>query len=274
MDDKSYNVRIPKRWVRIAMIVGATALVVAPLTAIASHSFTDVPNSNIFHSDIEWLADAGVTKGCNPPSNTQFCPKDNVTREAMSAFMRRFAKYIDAEDGTPGQADNADMLDGKDSDEVMSRVWGSNDSNGAGSSVSGVTASNLEEINSVSIDAPANGFLVISGNVFVNPTTATNYVIQPLLDGNTIAPGPDIGESGWIALFNPSPDDHNFSMAYTVVTAVTAGSHTVSQEIGPFSGSADFFFNKQTLTVQFIPSGSVEANPSALDGQGGSGVGS
>lgn len=120
MDDKSFNVRIPKRWVRIAMIVGVTALVVAPLTAIASHSFTDVPDSNIFHADIEWLADAGVTKGCNPPSNTQFCPKDNVTREAMSAFMRRFAKYIDAEDGSPAQADNAttadnaDTLDGKE----------------------------------------------------------------------------------------------------------------------------------------------------------------
>ena len=115
MDDKSFHVRIPKRWARVALIIATTALIVAPLTAIASHSFTDVPDTNTFHADIAWLADAGVTKGCNPPANTEFCPNDDVSRGQMSAFMRRFAQYIDAEDGTPGQADNADKLDGKDS---------------------------------------------------------------------------------------------------------------------------------------------------------------
>ena len=64
MDDKSFHIRIPKRWVRVALIVTTTALIVAPLSAIASHSFTDVPDSNTFHADIAWLADAGVTKGC------------------------------------------------------------------------------------------------------------------------------------------------------------------------------------------------------------------
>ncbi len=56
-----------------------TAAIVAPLAAVASHSFTDVPNTNTFHEDIAWLADAGVTRGCNPPSNTEFCPDDEVT---------------------------------------------------------------------------------------------------------------------------------------------------------------------------------------------------
>ncbi len=35
MDDKSFNIRVPKRWARIAMVVTVTALIVAPLTAIA-----------------------------------------------------------------------------------------------------------------------------------------------------------------------------------------------------------------------------------------------
>ena len=48
----------------------------------------DVADDNVFKADIQWLADAGVTKGCNPPANTEFCPEDNVTREQMSAFMR------------------------------------------------------------------------------------------------------------------------------------------------------------------------------------------
>lgn len=98
MDDGSYTLRIRKTWVRTALIVVATALVVAPLTAVASHQFTDVPNSHTFHSDIAWLADAGVTRGCNPPANTRFCPDDNVTRGQMGAFLNRLAsnQVVDA----------------------------------------------------------------------------------------------------------------------------------------------------------------------------------
>jgi hypothetical protein len=71
----------------LALVVGLTVL--APVGAWASHQFNDVPNSNIFHADIDWLADNGVTLGCNPPANTRFCPKDEVTREQMAAFMHR-----------------------------------------------------------------------------------------------------------------------------------------------------------------------------------------
>lgn len=94
MDDKSFTIRVSKRWARIAMIVGVTTLVVAPLTAVATHSFSDVPNTHTFHADIEWLKSTGVTKGCNPPGNTQFCPDDFVTRGQMSAFMHRFSDRL------------------------------------------------------------------------------------------------------------------------------------------------------------------------------------
>ena len=111
MDNHSYNIRVPKRWARLAMIVVVTAVVVTPLTALASHQFTDVPTSNIFHSDIAWLADAGVTQGCNPPANTEFCPDDSTSRAQMAAFMRRFAQYLGAEDGTPAQADSVNGVE-------------------------------------------------------------------------------------------------------------------------------------------------------------------
>jgi hypothetical protein len=119
MDDKSFTIRVSKRWARIALIVAVAALIAAPLTAIASHSFNDVPSNHTFHDDISWLADAGVTKGCNPPANTEFCPEDNVTRGQMGAFIRRFAQYIGAEDGTPAQADNAARLGGKTLNQIM-----------------------------------------------------------------------------------------------------------------------------------------------------------
>lgn len=92
---------------RVAFLVVLGVLLTIPAASWASHQFTDVPDSNTFHEDIGWLADAGVTFGCNPPTNDQFCPGDAVTRAQMSAFMRRFAVYLDAEDGTPGFADTA-----------------------------------------------------------------------------------------------------------------------------------------------------------------------
>lgn len=111
MDDKSFNIRVPQEMGSGGMIVLVTALIVAPLTAIASHTFTDVPDNNTFHEDIAWLEASGVTKGCNPPENTEFWLNDFVTRGQMAAFMERFAGYIGAKDGTPAQADNATTAD-------------------------------------------------------------------------------------------------------------------------------------------------------------------
>lgn len=60
------------------------------LTEEGGHQgFRDVSSSSIFHRDILRLAAAGITKGCNPPANDRFCPKDEVTRETMAAFLRR-----------------------------------------------------------------------------------------------------------------------------------------------------------------------------------------
>jgi hypothetical protein len=115
---------LPRRWTRLALTALVVALIVAPLTAVAGHGFNDVPSSHTFHEDIGWLADAGVTKGCNPPANDEFCPEDNVTRGQMGAFMRRFAQYIGAEDGTPAQAGNAARVGGKTLDQIITEVEG------------------------------------------------------------------------------------------------------------------------------------------------------
>jgi hypothetical protein len=54
----------------------------------SANAFTDVGNSP-FATDIAWLARTGITKGCNPPSNTRFCPDSKVTRGQMAAFLHR-----------------------------------------------------------------------------------------------------------------------------------------------------------------------------------------
>ncbi|MPZ71373.1 MAG: hypothetical protein GEU71_17895, partial [Actinobacteria bacterium] len=46
-------------------------------------------DGNVFEQDIQSLAAAGITRGCNPPTNDRFCPHDPVTRAQMAAFLRR-----------------------------------------------------------------------------------------------------------------------------------------------------------------------------------------
>lgn len=53
-----------------------------------SIDFTDDDNSP-FEADIERMAAAGITKGCNPPTNDRFCPDQRVTRGQMAAFLAR-----------------------------------------------------------------------------------------------------------------------------------------------------------------------------------------
>jgi 5'-nucleotidase len=50
--------------------------------------FTDTAGS-IFETDINKIATAGITLGCNPPDNDNFCPDDLVTRGQMAAFLHR-----------------------------------------------------------------------------------------------------------------------------------------------------------------------------------------
>lgn len=51
--------------------------------------FEDVPAGHLFHDEIVWLAQQGITRGCNPPDNDRYCPDDPVSRGQMSAFLNR-----------------------------------------------------------------------------------------------------------------------------------------------------------------------------------------
>lgn len=58
------------------------------LTASGDDAFTDDAES-IFEGDINAIAAAGITVGCNPPDNTEFCPDDSVTRAQWASLMVR-----------------------------------------------------------------------------------------------------------------------------------------------------------------------------------------
>src|SRR5690606_26867799 len=59
----------------------------------------DVPEDHVFGYEIGWLAANGITRGCNPPDNTRFCPEDPVGRGQMAAFLVR-ALGLTETDGT------------------------------------------------------------------------------------------------------------------------------------------------------------------------------
>ena len=50
--------------------------------------FTD-DDGTVFEADIERLRAAGITQGCNPPTNDRFCPGRQVSRAEMASFLSR-----------------------------------------------------------------------------------------------------------------------------------------------------------------------------------------
>jgi hypothetical protein len=50
--------------------------------------FSDDEGS-MYEPAINALAEAGITKGCNPPANDHFCPQDSLSRGEMAAFLAR-----------------------------------------------------------------------------------------------------------------------------------------------------------------------------------------
>lgn len=53
-----------------------------------SGGFVDT-TGHVFAADVRSLASAGITRGCNPPTNDRFCPDDPVTRAQMASFLTR-----------------------------------------------------------------------------------------------------------------------------------------------------------------------------------------
>jgi hypothetical protein len=46
-------------------------------------------DGSLFEGAIDRLGTAGITQGCNPPTNNRFCPNNFVTRGQMAAFLSR-----------------------------------------------------------------------------------------------------------------------------------------------------------------------------------------
>jgi hypothetical protein len=211
-----------RRFTRTTFVVLALAVFVVPAAVMAGHRFDDVPDTNTFHDNITWLADTGITKGCNPPDNTLFCPDASVSRKQMSAFMQRFAAFLGAEDGTVDEADNAQMLAGAAPSAYTNEVFGKSlerDFVRSGLLGVGTTAT----ITTVDYTAPADGYVSLDYYAsFLYLATDTALIIKVSVDPSC---SPDIDESS----------------SYTTVDSVNRFGNAAGSIILPVSAGANTF---------------------------------
>ena len=56
----------------------------------ATSPFADVPTDNSFYTEITWLASTGISTGWSVPTGKEYRPYNNITRDAMAAFLYRY----------------------------------------------------------------------------------------------------------------------------------------------------------------------------------------
>ena len=74
---------------KVAAAAVLSVVVTVPTTAYAVGAFNDVPPDSKFSAAITYLAQHGITVGCDSAGN--FCPTHPVTREQMAAFLYRMS---------------------------------------------------------------------------------------------------------------------------------------------------------------------------------------
>jgi hypothetical protein len=94
-------VQIRRPWLVVALVAAIAAI---PTAAVATHLFTDVSDTDVHARGIEFVADSGITAGCDAG---RFCPSESVTRSQLATFLHRSSGY------TPevGPVANALLLD-------------------------------------------------------------------------------------------------------------------------------------------------------------------
>ena len=92
-----------KRFVAIVAFL-PLLLIGAGAQAQSCVGFVDVPASDSFCPNVEWLKNRAITLGCT--DTTHYCPTANVTRLAMAAFMNRLGTALTPsivfQDAAPG----------------------------------------------------------------------------------------------------------------------------------------------------------------------------
>jgi len=258
----------------ITFAVALAVLLVAPLAVMASHSFTDVPDSNTFHADIAWLADADVTKGCNPPANTLYCPKDFVTREQMAAFMHRLADNQVVDAGALEGMSSSDFVEEGEANSVTPAMTT------AETGVAQVSVGSfpqldgtVQAIDSITIAAPAAGYVIVTltSEVWMHHANGTQTEVQLGVSTSSTAFGD--GEDHDVQTPSTAPSgSYVQTVGITKVFPVAAGNrtfHFLAERVSGAGGNSQV--GDYQITAFFAGSayGTVEVASASSDSSDG-----
>lgn len=223
-----------RSWRPVVVATVCLAVVALPLGLWAADSFSDVSSSNVHRNDIAWLQDNDVTLGCNPPTNTQFCPGQPVLRQQMASFMRRLAegKIVDA-----ATAVDADRVGGRRPSELGRIAYVTADADDDRL----IGGSHL----ATTITAPTKGFLAISytGEVIATDRSPDTWGCMIGVDGGFPDAGAGYGSSSTQFFID--------GCTAQLVMEVAAGEHRVEVVVERTFDTAEF--RAGSLTAQFVP---------------------
>ena len=240
-------IRAPRPRRPALVLVVLAALLAFPIGVLAAHQFADVPNSNIFHGDIDALVDAGITAGCG---GSNYCPNQAVTRGQMAAFMNRLGALA------PGKVPvvNADRVDGYHANGLTRMAYGT-------SAATTAIPDFPTEVSygAVTISAPAAGFVVVTAAVTIQNSCATG-----VCDSFGRVRHVESGNVGQWMIVEPLGSTFD-AFSFAAVFPVDAGDNTfdvrLSRDSGGDGTQSGFYAQ---LTATFSPFGSSGGSTLAI----------
>ena len=234
--------RNPLRLILVGIVVMA---VLAPMAVLAAGGkFTD-DDTSMFEVDIEWMADAGITQGCNPPANDNYCPNSNVTRGQMAVFMHRLA--------VNGVVDAA-KLGGEDPSYYESLIWANDVDFGPVPEALTVAGTAYVQYD---VEIPTDGYLLLNSSVSIfDPDTDVQTIWWIQVDQACINTPTGINQVG-MAYASVYANHRRQSASITGGYAVDAGTHTL-RLCGGGTTSADVGVHGPSLSAVFSTRGSID----------------
>jgi hypothetical protein len=138
------------------------------------------------------MQENGITVGCNPPANTQYCPEDNVSRQQMAAFMFRLAQTQGS--AGIGVTDPADTV-----------------------TVSGTT---YVELLTLEATPTSEATVTLNGHVTLDKPTDTEGSYQVIVARDSCT-GTVVGAGGWSGGINSEATTESSTVAVTATDTAT-----------------------------------------------------
>jgi hypothetical protein len=246
--------RLPRR-AAVALTIATIAIGVPLGVSLASHQFSDVPNSNIFHADIDAIAASGVTTGCG---GGRYCPSDFVTREQMAAFMNRLGAL------GPGKIPvvNADRLDGLHASQLVRAAAATagnlGDPCGGGAIFTAFESTDFTTAVGRQVTAPTAGVLLVFGRV--SAERASSSVGDLRLLGRLTVNDAQVGgqaENSYDDLVTQTCQEGR-TMSLSGAHPVAAGTHSVALQIAKSTttgGTGTAWVGNASVSTLFVPFG-------------------